>query len=308
MGKYLIHKDFKKYNNMKPPIYKSLLPLINKSMGILFSMEKSDKYVSVSHKKITTDKKETISILLYEPKKLTKKAPCLLYIHGGAFMLKGAPYHYSLARKYAKEAECKVVFVDYRLAPKYSYPTPLNDCLDTLKWIVNNADDLVIDKDKIAVGGDSAGGNLAAAISLVARDELKINLCFQLLIYPVIDRRMQTDSMKKYIDTPMWNAKLSKKMWEYYLKDIKSEDLKYTSLLEGNSLHNLPKTYIEAAEFDCLHDEAICYAEALKKAGNDVELTETYGTIHGYDIVLDSEIVTSSIKKRVNFIRNSFSS
>ena len=306
MSKYPIHRDFKKFENIKPKICRSFLPLINKTMSLRLIIERDDEDINVLHKKIKVGYKESISVLIYEPKKFMKNAPCLLYIHGGGFMLKAEPYHYNLARRYSKEGQCKVVFVDYRLAPKYKYPIPFNDCVDTLKWIVKNSDKLGIDKDKIAVGGDSAGGNIAAGLSLKARDDLKVNLSFILLIYPVIDRRMNTKSMKRYTDTPLCNTELCKKMWQYYLGDIKRKDIKYTSLLEGNDFYNLPKTYIETAEFDCLHDEALIYGDELKKSGNYVEIKQTYQTIHAYDMELGSKVVENSVNKRISFIRKGF--
>ena len=121
----------------------------------------------------------------------------------------------------------------------------------------------------------------------------------QLLVYPVIDPNMTTPSMKKYIDTPMWDAKLNKKMWYYYNKNNHT-----VSPLEYNDYSYYPKTYIETAEFDCLHDEGILFYNKLKTANKNVLLNETYKTMHGYDFYINHPISINSINKRIDFIKN----
>ena len=118
--------------------------------------------------------------------------------------------------KYASKAKCIVVFVHYRTSEKHPFPIPFADCWEGLEYIRQNSRKLHIDRRRIAVGGDSAGGALAAACTLRSRDERKLDICFQMLIYPVLDARMKTESMKKYTDSPVWNAPLSRKMWELY--------------------------------------------------------------------------------------------
>lgn len=127
-----------------------------------------------------------------------------------------------------------------------------------------------------------------------------------MLIYPVTDRRMQTASIKKYTNTPIWNAVLSKKMWQFYLGDGEIQNIEYASPAEAENLSDLPETYLETAEFDCLHDEGINYAEAMKNAGVNVKINETYGTIHGFDMASNSKIVLGSIKKRTEFLKGIF--
>jgi acetyl esterase/lipase len=163
-----------------------------------------------------------------------------------------------------------------------------------------------IDPKRIAVGGDSAGGNLAAATALLARDGGSAQPCFQMLIYPVIDRRMQTESMKRFSDTPMWNSVLNAKMWKWYLEGAGSANIEYASPIEADSLVGLPEAYVETAEFDCLHDEGAAYAAALNSAGCLTRLNETSGTMHGFDIVSGSTIVRDSVYARVESLRQAF--
>lgn len=301
---YAIHKDFSSIAWFKPPFSKLIFPMASFFLG--FVSIKSDEEITVSEKSIASKDGSLFKTLLIEPKGSSDDLPCMVYMPGGGFAFKAAPYHYYLAKEYCTKARCKVLLVQYRLAPKYKFPLALEDCCSAYEWVLNNAKSLGVDKDKIAIGGDSAGGNLAAACTLMVRDKgLPLPRC-QMLIYPVVDASMKTDSMKKYTDTPMWNAKLSKKMWEYYLPSSADKQNPYASLLCAKTLSGLPATYIEVAEYDCLHDEGVAYAEALKAVGVPVTLRETKGTIHGFEFVSKSPIVAESVKERTEFLARNF--
>lgn len=306
MSKYNIHSDFKKYENTKLPLSPFLLPLINTIMVRSVNKIKPAEGVSATKKKISGYQNGMIELTIYEPKDIEKNAPCLIYLHGGAFALKAAPYHKNLVSEYALKTPCKVIFVDYRLAPKYAFPVGVEDCYAAFEWVCNNADVLGIDKNRIAIGGDSAGGALTAAVNLMAQDRKAPSICFQMLIYPVTDARQITESIKNYIDTPMWNSKLNEKMWKLYLKDGVHSKREYASPLEATSLENLPDSYVEVSEFDCLRDEGINFAEALIKSGINVELYKTTGTVHGFDIAEKSEIVHQSIARRIDALKKAF--
>ncbi|MBU3178347.1 alpha/beta hydrolase [Clostridium estertheticum] len=306
MSKYNIHSDFKKYENTKLPLYPLLLPLINTLINSSVNKIKPAEGVSATKKKITGYQNGTIELTIYEPKEIEKNAPCLIYLHGGAFALKAAPYHKNLVCEYALKTPCKVIFVDYRLAPKYAFPFGVEDCYAAFEWVCKNVEVLGIDKNRIAIGGDSAGGGLAAAVNLMARDRKAPSICFQMLIYPVTDARQITESIKNYIDTPMWNSKLNEKMWKLYLKDEVHINREYASPMEATSLENLPDSYIEVSEFDCLRDEGINFAEALQKNGIHVELHKTIGTVHGFDIAEKSEIVHQSVERRIEALKKGF--
>lgn len=305
MKKYPIHKDFSFFTHLYPPINRLTLPVMNFFLRLLPKGIKSDDTVSVRKVKIPTNRKH-ISAHLFEPAKATENAPCLVYFHGGGFVLQAAPYHYALVRKYAELTPCKVLLVHYRLAPKHPFPIPVGNCYTALEWLFANSEKLGVDKNRVVVGGDSAGGNLAACVCLMAKDRQTTPPCGQMLVYPVIDRRLETASMKEFADTPMWNSKLNKRMWRYYLKNTTDVSIRYASPIEAETLQNLPPAYIETAEFDCLRDEGINYAAALEKANVCVTLRQTKGTMHGYDIVLKSSIVKESIDRRVEFLQNCF--
>lgn len=306
--KYHINKEFFPYSHFTPPIKSAkMASKLNKFLKVPRWVRKNkDKDVLITKECIKSFDNDSLELLVFSPKSIKKQSPCLVYYHGGGFFFSGAWYHYRLAKQYAIATSCKVVFVQYRLAPKYPYPTPVEDCYSALNWVYENASKLNIDKRKIAVGGDSAGGSLTGAVCQMARDR-KTNLpLFQLLIYPVTDRRMQTESYKKYTNTPMWNSKLSAKMWQGYLQGEKIENISYASIIGAKNFENLPPAYIETAEFDCLHDEAIDYAKALIVSGVSVLLNETKGTMHGFDIAKKSKTASEAINARVMFMKNMF--
>lgn len=301
---YPIHSDFRKWQNMNPPLNSFIVPIIQKMMKLLWYQEHSSRDVKVFKHKIVGRDNQKIRIIEYLPINVNKQAPCIVYYHGGGFVLPAASHHFKLARIYAHRTQCKVFFVDYRLAPKYPFPNGLNDCYDSYQWVVKNASELGINPNKIIVAGDSAGGELAAVVCLIAKDENYIEPCGQMLIYPVTSRGIETESMKKYFDTPMCNSRDIEKYDKFYIKNDDIVKREYCSPIEAPSHCDLPPAYVETAEFDCLRDSGIMYANKLKDAGVPVELYNTEGTIHGYDIVLKSLIVQEAIKRRVRFLKS----
>ena len=244
---------------------------------------------------------QKVKLSLYELKEQTGKAPGLLYIHGGGFQIQGTPVHERLIANIMQETKQKTVYVNYRLAPKYPFPTALEDCYHGLLWMVEHADFLGIDTNDISVAGDSAGGNLATAVALLARDRKGPKIHRQMLLYPVIDMEQKTPSMLEYDDVPMWNSKLNKSMWEVYLKNGDFGMLHYASPSFAD-LKGLPDTYIETAEYDCLRDEGKAYAKRLKAEGIRVVEHHTKHTVHGYDAVFYSMLVKNLTKERIRFL------
>lgn len=248
-----------------------------------------------------------IHLTIYRPKDVEWAAPCLVYFHGGGFCLGDVGYIHQYAAQYAGGAKCMVVFAHYRTSDTAPFPTPFQDCYAALRWVWDNAPGLRVDRARLAVGGDSAGGSLAAACALRSRDESGPRLCFQLLIYPVTDCRMETDSMRKYTDSPMWNAKLNQKMWELYLRNGDEGMPQYAAPMLAAGFSNLPPAYVEVEEFDCLHDEGAAYARALQAAGVGVQLEDVPGTFHGFDFFTSKGISQVMVQKRVQALRQAFS-
>ncbi|MBK7233774.1 MAG: alpha/beta hydrolase, partial [Saprospiraceae bacterium] len=254
--------------------------------------------IEVSSHQINGFESKHIEVLVFKPRNISSNAPCLVYCHGGGFFIEAAQAHKKMMFEYAQKANCVIVFPHYRVSYNNPFPTSLEDCYSTLKWTNDNTKLLGIDKDKIAIGGDSAGGNLAACIAQMALDRQEISLCFQLLVYPVCDHTLSSASMKTFQDTPLWNAPSSKLMWDVYLKGKDRNNLpNYVSPLQRTDLNGLPPAYIETAEFDCLRDEALLYSQKLKDTNIKVELNQTKGTIHAYDIIEKSSITQDSIEE-----------
>ena len=208
------------------------------------------------------------------------------------------------------ETPCRVLCVDYRLLPDNPYPAALDDCIAAYRWVCENAAALGIDKNRLAVGGDSAGGLLAASLAIALRDdailsELPRPKC-QLSLYPCLDRRSDTASMREFTDAPMWNTALNRKMWNMYLPMSDRSEVKIIIPAETTSLARLPDAYIESAALDCLRDEAAEYAARLRMSGVKVEYNAVPGAIHGFDIAEDSALVADCVAKRVSFLRRGF--
>ena len=194
----------------------------------------------------------------------------------------------------AKALQVVVVAVEYRLAPEHPYPAGLEDCYAALSWMSENADSLGVDPDRIAVYGQSAGGGLAAALALLARDRGGPSICFQFLGMPELDDRLQTTSMKNFTDTPLWSRPNAILSWEYYLQGEHkrgADDVPYYAApARAADLSGLPPAYVTAQEFDPLRDEDLIYAMRLLEAGVSAEVHMFPGTFHGSILIRAAEI------------------
>lgn len=305
MKQYDIHPDFLKYK-ITPPLNPAFLPAVQFFMKRLQDMVKIPEELKETRLKIQGYQDVPLGISIYEPAEEREPLPALVYFHGGAFALQSAPCHKKLSCSYALNTPCKVISVDYRLLPKNTFPIGLEDCFAAYCWVLENASHLGIRPNRIALGGDSAGGALSAGVCLLARDRGIPMPCFQMLIYPVLDERQNSASMKKYQDTPMWNSRLNARMWKMYLKNGLPVGKEYASPAEAVSLEGMPPAYVEVAEYDCLRDEGIAFAKALKDSGIPVELYETKRTIHGFEIAEKNEIVKDCIERRIGKLRSVF--
>lgn len=298
--KYPIHNDFKLMQEIAPVVNLKINGFIN------WNSQKSCKIAIRQKKELTirTFDGEPLDLWVLKSKNVANDAPCLLYFHGGAFWGEASVFQMNIIKEYLKRLSIKIVVVFYRLSMKYPFPTPLKDCYEALKYVYNNPIKFGIDRNKIALLGDSAGGSLAAGVSLMARDLKGPHICGQLLTYPVLDIEQKTPSMKKFVDTPIWNAKANHIMWKIYMHYGDFGMVQYASPFKAESLANYPPTYIETAEFDCLRDEGINFAAALVKAGNRVVLRNTIGTCHGYDAITKSPISQESFDARIEFFKS----
>lgn len=239
---------------------------------------------------------------LLEPAGAEGCLPCLLDIHGGGFGYRASAYNRTLACRYALGAGCRVLFPDYRLLPEHPFPAACDDVRAVYTWALSHAEELRIDPERIAVMGDSAGGALAAHVCNTAQRAP----CLQMLLYPVTDAAQDTESLKTYRDAPLWSAENNRRMWELYLADAGPRERALASPMQNPLPAQVPDTYVETAQFDCLHDEGVRYAERLRAAGAQVELRETKGTLHGYDAALRSPVSQESLRRRTAVLRRAF--
>lgn len=302
--KYTFHPDLKPYEKQKAILIPAVDRVLQALMGVQYRMEKDGDDVCVTQYHIPAEDGANIRLWLYAPKQCIGQTPCLLFLHGGGFVFNAAPHHFALARKFTRELQVKTVFVDYRLAPKYKFPTAPNDCMSAYRWLLSQAEELGIDTENILVCGDSAGGNLATVLCLMARDTGLPMPKAQMLLYPFVDRRMNTESCRLYTDTPMCNTEDMRKYLKMYVKDLDTTQIPYLSPMEAPSLSGLPPAYVEVAQYDCLHDEGAKYAKALEQGGVSAELHEIKAAMHGYDIAQDSGLMNGIMEMRLRFLRS----
>jgi acetyl esterase len=222
---------------------------------------------------------ENFTLRLYRPVK-SEKLPALVYFHGGGWTIGDIDTHDVLCRQLAAGARCVVVSVDYRLAPEYPFPAAVDDCFAATRYVADNAAKLNI--GSIAVGGDSAGGNLAATVSLLARDAGGPAIAFQLLIYPATDQRLATASHQRNAQGYLLTRDAIDYFRRAYLPDEKDWTDWRASPLLAESHADLPPALVITAGFDPLLDEGRAYAERLKAAGGAVEYREYADMVHGF--------------------------
>lgn len=226
-----------------------------------------------------------VTVRVYRPKKDGTGRPGVLYIHGGGFCVGSIESEHDGPLRICSNLGAVVVSVEYRLAPEHPFPAGFDDCYAALLWMAESYDALGIDPSRVAVMGGSAGGALAAAVALAARDRRGPRLCFQLLNIPVIDDRLDTPSMRQFTDTPMWNRPNAELSWKYYLGENPSEVSPYAAPGRATNLAGLPPAFVSTMEFDPLRDEGILYAMRLLEAGVSVELHQYPGTFHGSAVI-----------------------
>jgi acetyl esterase len=235
-----------------------------------------------------------VPVRIYTPEGLNKAVSGILHIHGGGFVIGNLDSEHGSCLAICRGLGVVIVSVDYRLAPETPYPGPLEDCYTALQWTSSNSAQLHIDPARLAVFGQSAGGGLSAATALLARDRGGPQICFQFLGIPELDDRLQTASMQRFVDTPMWNRPNAELSWDFYLGDQYqrgADDVPYHAApARADDLSNLPPAYISTMEFDPLRDEGVEYALKLMQAGVATELHSFPGTFHGSSLFSTTEI------------------
>lgn len=217
---------------------------------------------------------------LYAPE-VVGPLPVLVWYHGGGWVIGDLETHDGICRDLANAIGCVVISVDYRLAPEHPFPAAVDDAFAALAWISAHAEDLGGDPARLAVGGDSAGGQLAAVSAIAARDA-NIGLVFQLLVYPAVEREFERPSMIENSEGYLLTREAMQWFYGHYLNDpADAEDWRVTPA-RAKSLAGLPPAFVVTAEFDPLRDQGIAYSDALAAAGNTVTVTTYEGMFHGF--------------------------
>ncbi|TMB54300.1 MAG: alpha/beta hydrolase [Deltaproteobacteria bacterium] len=222
-----------------------------------------------------------IPVRIYAPVG-TAPFPVLVYFHGGGWVIGNLDTHDGICRSLANRVGCLVVSVDYRLAPEHRFPAAPEDCYAATRWLAEHAGSLGGDKGRIAVGGDSAGGNLAAVVALMARDRGGPKLAFQLLVYPATDTDFETRSYRENSEGYFLTRADMVWFWNHYAPRDEDRRNPYAAPLRAASLRGLPPALVITAEFDPLCDDGNAYAARLREDGVPVRLSQQDGLIHGF--------------------------
>jgi len=236
----------------------------------------------------------TVPVRTYTPDGLDRPVPGLLQIHGGGFVIGDLDTEQGQCVALCRNLGVVVVSVDYRLAPETPFPGGLEDCFAALTWVSAHSNELQLDPARLGIIGTSAGGGLAAATALLARDRGGPALCFQYLGVPELDDRLDTPSMRRFTDTPMWHRPNAERSWDFYLGSgyrRGADDVPpYAAPARAEDLAGLPPAYVSTMEFDPLRDEGVLYALKLMQAGVPTELHSFPGTFHGSGLMATARV------------------
>lgn len=236
----------------------------------------------------------TIPVRVYRPAGTATPLPGFLFLHGGGMIIGSIDASDLDCEAYVEQVGCVVVSVDYRLAPEHPHPAPVEDCYAALQWMVEQAEALGIDPDRVAVGGPSAGAGLAAGTALLARDRGGPGIAFQVLIYPMLDDRNRTPSAREFSGILSWSHEHNASGWRAYLGAAAGGDDVpiYAAPARATDLSGLPPAIVQVGELEVFRDEDIDYATRLLQAGVATELHVYPGAFHGWDAFAPEAAVT----------------
>lgn len=266
--------------------------------------------ISVTEQRIPgADGDPDVRLLFYMPPSPQGTVPVLLWLHGGGYIMGSADAEDLMVKTIVSEVGCAAVVVDYRLAPETPYPGSLEDCYAALKWLHTHAREFGIDSHRVAVGGSSAGGGLAAALALLARDRGEFPLMFQLLIAPMLDdRTCVLESPHPYTGEFIWTREANRFGWESLLGRAPggSDIPAYAAAGRAENLAGLPAAFINVGAIDLFLEEDMEYARRLMRAGVPTELHVYPGAYHGFRMVADAQVTKTAQNDQLNALKRAF--
>ncbi|GAA4399144.1 hypothetical protein GCM10023168_06030 [Fodinibacter luteus] len=223
-----------------------------------------------------------VDVIVYRPAGRATPSGALVWIHGGGLVIGDVEGYHETCSGLAADLGILVVSVDYRLAPEHPFPAAVDDCYAALRWVHETADELGVDRSRIAVGGDSAGGGLAASLAQVAHDGGEVPVCFQLLVYPMLDDRTVLRHDHDGRGVAVWTPSANRYGWTAYLghPPTAGPERPYAAAARRDDLTGLPPAWIGVGERDLFHDEDVDYARRLREAGVACELHVVPGMYH----------------------------
>lgn len=307
MEKYAYRSELPKPPSFGGVNFESPLISVVMKIGCKFVVAATKKYqpksdITRTIIQLPMEDGEKIDCYLVEPAGAKEELPVIMYYHGGGFIFPIQQMMIQNAEYYARKLHCRVFVPEYRLAPKYPFPIPLEDCYRSLTYICEQKKRFHIDDKKLIIYGDSAGGCLAAAVVQMCRDRKGPRALGQMLIYPVTSNLSNTVSMEEYKDA-VWSKEANIHMWNLYLKEGDKGMLKYAAPLSSDNFSDLPGAYIEPQEMDSLRDEAIEYGNKLKAAGNQTEIKLIPGSYHGFDTDVNNEFIRGILDYRCEIMK-----
>ena len=255
--------------------------------------------------RITGPDGNEILLMIHTPRGVSGPLPAVLHMHGGGYVIGSAPMSAMSNQRTAVDAECVVVSVDYRLAPETRHPGPVEDCWAGLRWLHDQAGDLGVDPARIAVRGESAGGGLAAALALLARDRGGAPIVHQHLIYPMIDDRTGDGDRHPFTGEFVWTPESNRFGWASLLgPEAGGETVAdYGAASRAEDLSGLPPTYLAVGALDLFVEEDIDFARRLIRAGVPTELHVYPGAFHGFDIAVDATVTKTAYRTSLAALR-----
>ncbi|RUT71580.1 alpha/beta hydrolase [Flavobacterium cupreum] len=272
--------DGKPLEQLSIPDARNVLVGAQKSVEVDYSgIEESEKVISQNGYKV--------KIHITKPKGAKSNAPVFIFIHGGGWVLGDYPTHRRLVRDLVVKSGAVAVFPDYTPSPEAQYPVAINEIYAATQWVAEHGKEIGVDGKNLAVAGNSVGGNMTAAITLMAKDKKGPHIKLQVLLWPVTDANFETESYNSFANGRFLTKNMMKWFWDNYLPDNNKRKEIYASPLQASlaQLKDLPPALVQTAENDVLRDEGEAYARKLNEAGVPVTLTRYSGLIHDYGLL-----------------------